>query len=68
MSGVDGTSAVEKVNLLKISEVARILRVSEPTAYRMRQAGAFPSVRVGTRSWRVPEPALLSLINPQEAQ
>lgn len=41
----------------KVSEVARFLRVSKMTVYRLIHAGDLPSVRVG-RSYRVPEQAV----------
>lgn len=40
------------VNLLTVTEVAAILRVSKMTVYRMVHSGEMPAVRVG-RSFRV---------------
>jgi len=45
---------VESTQLLKVGDVARRLRLSRGTAYRLIQKGLIPSVRVG-RSLRVDE-------------
>lgn len=42
--------------LLTVAEVARELRVSKMTIYRLIGAGTLPALRIG-RSFRVPEPA-----------
>jgi excisionase family DNA binding protein len=45
------------VSFLTVAEVAKIMRVSKMTVYRMVHAGELPAVRVG-RSFRVPEHAV----------
>ena len=45
------------VSFLTVAEVAKIMRVSKITVYRMVHAGELPAVRVG-RSFRVPESAV----------
>ena len=45
------------VSFLPVAEVAKIMRVSKMTVYRMVHAGELPAVRVG-RSFRVPESAV----------
>ena len=46
-----------EVSFLTVAEVAKIMRVSKMTVYRMVHAGELPAVRVG-RSFRVPESAV----------
>jgi excisionase family DNA binding protein len=45
------------VHFLTVAEVARIMRVSKMTVYRLVHGGELVAVRVG-RSFRVPEPAV----------
>ena len=45
------------VSFLTVAEVAKIMRVSKLTVYRMVHSGELPAVRVG-RSFRVPESAV----------
>ena len=45
------------VSFLTVAEVAKIMRVSKMTFYRMVHSGELPAVRVG-RSFRVPESAV----------
>ncbi|MBA2323568.1 MAG: helix-turn-helix domain-containing protein [Pseudonocardiales bacterium] len=40
--------------LLTVAEVAKTLRVSKMTIYRLIEAGELPAIRIG-RSFRVPE-------------
>ncbi|QBI56865.1 helix-turn-helix domain-containing protein [Streptomonospora litoralis] len=42
--------------LLTVTEVARMLRLSKMTVYRMIHDGRLPAIRIG-RAYRVPEPA-----------
>jgi excisionase family DNA binding protein len=44
------------INLLTVTEVAAMLRVSKMTIYRMVHAGRLPSLRVG-QSYRIPAEA-----------
>lgn len=43
-----------EVKLLTVAEVAKIMRLSKMTVYRMVNSGALPALKVG-RSIRVPE-------------
>jgi len=45
------------VRLLTVAEVARIMRVSKMTVYRLIHSGELEAIRVG-RSFRVPEQAV----------
>jgi excisionase family DNA binding protein len=45
---------VAEVKFLTVAEVARMMRVSKMTVYRLVHSGELPAVRVG-RSFRVPE-------------
>lgn len=45
------------VRFLTVAEVARLMRVSKMTVYRLVHAGELTAVRVG-RSFRVPESAV----------
>jgi len=48
------------MNLLTVTEVAVMLRVSKMTIYRMVHAGRLPSFRVG-QSYRIPAEAAAAL-------
>jgi excisionase family DNA binding protein len=48
------------MNLLSVTEVAAMLRVSKMTIYRMVHAGRLPSLRVG-QSYRIPAEAAAAL-------
>jgi excisionase family DNA binding protein len=48
------------INLLTVTEVAAMLRVSKMTIYRMVHAGQLPSLRVG-QSYRIPAEAAAQL-------
>lgn len=43
--------------LLTVSEVAEVMRVSKMTVYRLVHSGELPAIQVG-RSYRVPQRAL----------
>ena len=45
------------LRFLTVAEVARMMRVSKMTVYRLVHGGTLPAVRVG-RSFRVPEQAV----------
>ena len=47
-------TAISSVQFLTVAEVAKMMRVSKMTVYRLVQAGALPAVRVG-RSYRIRE-------------
>ena len=60
---VKGTSAMttkpalSEVRFLTVAEVAKVMRVSKMTVYRLVHSGELTAVRVG-RSFRVPETAV----------
>ncbi len=55
-------------DLLTSTEAARVARVSPKTILRHADRGAFPAVRVGTRSVRIPrEPFMCWLFGPDWA-
>ena len=49
--------ALSEVRFLTVAEVAKVMRVSKMTVYRLVHSGELPAVRVG-RSFRVPETAV----------
>jgi excisionase family DNA binding protein len=49
-----------------VPEVARVLRVSKMTAYRLVHDGTLPAIRVG-RSFRIPTKAVWAYVNAQLA-
>lgn len=50
--------ALGQVRFLTVAEVAALMRVSKMTVYRLVHSGELPAVRVGRRSFRVPEKAV----------
>jgi len=50
-------TAISSVQFLTVAEVAKLMRVSKMTVYRLVHAGDLPAVRVG-KSFRVPEQAV----------
>ncbi|MDG4773165.1 MULTISPECIES: helix-turn-helix domain-containing protein [Micromonosporaceae] len=48
---------LSEVKFLTVAEVARVMRVSKMTVYRLVHSGELSAVRVG-RSFRVPEHAV----------
>ena len=53
----DDPLSLSEVRLMTVAEVARAMRVSKMTVYRLVHAGDLPAVRVG-RSYRVNEDAV----------
>ena len=51
------TSITQQVQFLTVAEVAKMMRVSKMTVYRLVHNGDLPAVRVG-KSFRVPEKAV----------
>jgi excisionase family DNA binding protein len=47
-------TAISSVQFLTVAEVAKMMRVSKMTVYRLVHSGDLPAVRVG-KSFRVPE-------------
>ncbi|NUS72198.1 MAG: helix-turn-helix domain-containing protein [Corynebacteriales bacterium] len=56
-AGGRSQNALTSVRFLTVAEVARLMRVSKMTVYRLVHAGDLTAVRVG-RSFRVPESAV----------
>ena len=52
--GQSGPQAMGQVRFLTVAEVAKLMRVSKMTVYRLVHAGELPAARVG-RSFRVAE-------------
>jgi excisionase family DNA binding protein len=50
-------TAISQVQFLTVAEVAKLMRVSKMTVYRLVHSGELPAVRVG-KSFRVPEKAV----------
>lgn len=50
-------TAINQVQFLTVAEVAKMMRVSKMTVYRLVHSGELPAVRVG-KSFRVPEKAV----------
>jgi excisionase family DNA binding protein len=50
-------TAISSVQFLTVAEVAKMMRVSKMTVYRLVHSGDLPAVRVG-KSFRVPEQAV----------
>ena len=53
-SSSDDVMSLSEVRLMTVAEVARAMRVSKMTVYRLVHSGELPAVRVG-RSFRVTE-------------
>ncbi len=45
---MNGTESLAAEWLLKAADVARVLNISVPMAYRLMQRGEIPTVRIGT--------------------
>jgi excisionase family DNA binding protein len=54
-------------NLLTLDEVAKLLRLSRTTLYKMLQKGTIPAVRVGFQ-WRFDEREIESWLKGQQPQ
>ncbi len=63
MKAKDGVAGMEqKLETLKVAEVAAKLRVDPRTVYRMIDRGELPAIRVG-RLIRIPTKALETILN-----
>ncbi len=51
------SSNLSEVKFLTVAEVAKVMRVSKMTVYRLVHSGELPAVQIG-RSFRVPEQAV----------
>lgn len=52
------TSELQQMNLLTIQEVADLAKVSAKTIYRWISDNKIPAIRLGTRTYRIPEKAI----------
>jgi excisionase family DNA binding protein len=52
--GQQSSPPIEQVQFLTVAEVAKVMRVSKMTVYRLVHSGELPAARVG-RSFRVAE-------------
>lgn len=57
----------ESLDLLTVSEVAAMLRLSKMTIYRLMDKGSLPALRVG-RSFRIPRDSVRSLVEESARQ
>ena len=53
---------ISNVKFLTVAEVAKLMRLSNMTVYRMVHSGELPAVRFG-RSYRVPESDVIAAMN-----
>ncbi|GAA2532519.1 helix-turn-helix domain-containing protein [Microbacterium mitrae] len=53
---------ISNVKFLTVAEVAKLMRLSNMTVYRMVHSGELPAVRFG-RSYRVPESDVVAAMN-----
>lgn len=53
---------IPEVTFLTVAKVAKLMRVSNMTVYRMVHSGELPAVRFG-RSYRVPESDVIAAMN-----
>ncbi|MGI8815186.1 MAG: helix-turn-helix domain-containing protein [Pseudonocardia sp.] len=56
-----GDHIAESMDLLTVSEVAAMLRLSKMTIYRLMDKGKLPALRVG-RSFRIPRDSVRALL------
>jgi excisionase family DNA binding protein len=66
-SSSDDLMSLSEVRLMTVAEVARAMRVSKMTVYRLVHAGELPAVRVG-RSYRVNEHAVREYLRDSYVQ
>ena len=65
MQDTDGNGRQEWETFLTISETARLLRLSERSAYRLARTGGLPgAVRFGSQ-WRVDREVLMAWVKEQ---
>lgn len=57
----------ESLDLLTVSEVAAMLRLSKMTIYRLMDRGSLPALRVG-RSFRIPRDSVRALVEESARQ
>ena len=57
------TSELHQINLLTIQEVADWAKVSTKTIYRWIADNKIPAIRLGNRTYRIPEKAIIDFLN-----
>lgn len=56
------TSELDQIKLLTIQEVADWAKVSTKTVYRWISDNKIPSIRLGNRTYRIPEKAIIDYL------
>ncbi|HEY5728857.1 MAG TPA: helix-turn-helix domain-containing protein [Anaerolineales bacterium] len=56
------TSELHQINLLTIQEVADWAKVSTKTVYRWIADNKIPAIRLGNRTYRIPEKAIIEYL------
>jgi excisionase family DNA binding protein len=56
------TSELHQINLLTIQEVADWAKVSTKTVYRWISDNKIPAIRLGNRTYRIPEKAIIDFL------
>ena len=56
------TSELQQINLLTIQEVADWAKVSTKTVYRWISDNKIPAIRLGNRTYRIPEKAIIDYL------
>jgi excisionase family DNA binding protein len=56
------TSELQQMNLLTIQEVANWAKVSTKTIYRWNSDNKIPGIRLGNRTYRIPEQAIINYL------
>jgi len=56
------TSELHQINLLTIQEVADCAKVSTKTVYRWIADNKIPAIRLGNRTYRIPEKAIIEYL------
>ena len=57
------TSQLQQLNLLTIHEVADCAKVSTKTIYRWISDNKIPAIRLGNRTYRIPEKAIIDYLS-----
>jgi excisionase family DNA binding protein len=56
------TTELHQINLLTIQEVADWAKVSTKTVYRWIADNKMPAIRLGNRTYRIPEKAIIDFL------
>jgi excisionase family DNA binding protein len=62
VNGKFQTSELHQINLLTIQEVAEWAKVSTKTVYRWISDNKIPAIRLGNRTYRIPEKAIIDYL------